>query len=497
MTRDRYQHAIRRGAIYNLLGGIARLGYPLFLMLVARLWGSAFSGLFLLAQALVEVVACTVIDGPADATVVFASRHVDGAADDERTRARLYHVLGTTARVALGLGVPLAVATVLLSGPLVRHFFPRYGELLPGLWLLAAALIPRAISQTAIAATKALLHMQYDALLNGFLYPVFLLAGGLATWALGGGLTALLGVQLLAECGLTVLALRVAARYFSLADVARALRLPADREVLRFVIPQGLNLTFNRYIARVDSIMLAAFGLGRSDLGFFSTAAMLTGLLAQIRMVFSGALAPVVARYHATGAREALEATMGRVARWSTGLAVPAVFIVLVFRADLLGLVSPDFRRTSLFVVVQLIPPFTSCAYGLAGASLMFTGHSRTTLANSISVAVFNTGLVVVLVPRYGPMGAAVATAIASSTMTALQMIELFWLERVAIRWRYVRLPHLGLAAGLLPLILLWDPARLSAAGRAGAAALACGIYATVELAGARLRRRQVLQPGG
>jgi O-antigen/teichoic acid export membrane protein len=490
VSGDRYHRAITRGALYNLLGGIARLGYPLFLVVVTRLWGSAFSGLYLLAQALIEVVASTVIDGPADATVVFASRHVEGAETDQDVRRRLYRVLGTSLRFGLGLAVPLAVATALLAGPVVRHFFPRYQELLPGLVLLGCGLVPRALSQIAIAATKSLLHMQYDAFLNGLVHPLLLLAGGIAVYLAGGRLTALLAVQLVAECVLAALAWRAFRRFFSAREVAEALRLPIDRQVLRFVLPQGLNLTFNRYIARLDSIMLAAFGLGKSELGFFGTAALVTGLLAQIRMVFSGALAPVAARYHGAGERASLEQTMGRVARWSTTLLAPAVLIVLVFRADLLGIVSRDYRQTSLFVVIQLIPPFTSCAYGLAGACLMFTGHSRTTLVNSLAIASLNTLLMYALVPRYGTLGAAVGTAIASSIMTGVQMIELDRLERVRIRWRAVRAPHLGLLAGLIPVVAFWDPARLSGVGRALVAASAVGLYAAVTLASAPRSRR-------
>jgi O-antigen/teichoic acid export membrane protein len=489
LSIDRYQRAIKRGAFHNLLGGVARLGYPLFLLLVTRLWGSAFSGLYLLAQAMIEVVACAVIDGPSDATVVFSSRHVEGAAGDEVARARVYDVLATILRVGLGLAVLVAVATVALAGPVVRHFFPQYRELLPGLLLLGCTLVPRALSQTAIAATKSLLHMQYDALLNGLLYPLLLLGGGVLAHLAGGGLTTLIGVQLGSECVLAAFALRIFGRLFSPRDLRAALGRPLDRQVLRFVVPQGLNLTFNRYINRLDGIMLAGFGLGRSDLGFFSTAALVTGLLAQIRMVFSGALAPIAARYHGAGERRALEEVMGEVARWSTSLVVPAVFVFIVFRADLLGLISRDYRQTSLFVVIQLIPPFTSCAYGLAGACLMFTGHSRTTLLNSIAVAAVNTVLMYALIPRHGALGAAVATMIATSIMTGLQMIELFRLEGVAIRWRDVRSPHLGLLLGLLPLFAFWDPARLSLGGRAAVTALACALYATVTFLPGRLGR--------
>jgi O-antigen/teichoic acid export membrane protein len=433
---------------------------------------------------MMEVVSCAIIDAPSDATVVFASHHAEAARDDGTARRNLYRVLATNLRVAVGLALLVAVATILGGGAVVNRLFPNYRELVPGIFLLGLALVPRALGQAAIAATKAMMHMEYDALVNGLAHPATLLVSGLVVYASGGGLTALCAAQLAVEVAVCVLAARAFARHFSFQELGRALRRePSDSRVMRFVVPQGLNLTFNRYIARLDSIMLAAFGLGRSDLGYFGTAALLTGSLAQIRMIFSGALAPVVARLHSGGQRRVLEETMGRVARWTTSLIAPVVLALVVLRGDVMRLASPDYGQRSLFVAVLLIPPFTNCAYGLAGACLMFTGWSRVTLANSLSVALLNTGLTYLLIPRYGMLGAAVATAIATSIMTGLQMIELQKLERVAIRWRAVWKPHAAFAAGLLPIAALWDPAHLVPVGRAAVVVAACAIYGAVLLA--------------
>jgi O-antigen/teichoic acid export membrane protein len=475
---DGYAGAIARGTLFNLLGTVARLGHPLFLLVVTWLWGSAFAGLYLLALAMMEITASAIIDAPSDATVVFASHHAEAAAGDDRVRRELHRVLATAMRVALGLAIPVAILTLVAGSSLIERFFPEYGEMVPGIYVLGASLIPRALSQTAIAATKAMLHMEHDALLNGVFHPLALLGASLLVFALGGGFLGLLVAQLVVECLLCALAWRSLARYVSLRELAAALvELPADRRVLGFVFPQGLNLTFNRYITRLDSIMLAAFGLGKSELAYFSTAALITSNLAQIRMVFSGALAPVVARLHAARQREAFEETLGRVCRWTTSMVVPVVCVVIVFREDLLRLISPDYGHDSLFVVILLIPPLGNCAYGLAGACLMFTGHSRTTLANSLSIAILNTGLTFLLIPPCGMLGAAVATAMATSLMTGLQMIELWKLERVAIRWRAVWKPHLGLAVALLPLALTWDPAALGAGEKAAVALLSSAAY--------------------
>lgn len=474
----RYRTALRRGAAFNLLGLVTRLGHPLFLLLVTWLWGPAFVGLYLLAQAIMEVAASAIIDAPADATVVFASHHAEAADGDAAVRRNLYRVLATTVRMAVGLAALVAIAALAGGRAVIGRLFPAYQALVPGIFFLAAALIPRALTHAAIAATKAMLHMEYDALLGGLVHPLALLASGALVYVAGGGLTALLGAQLAVELLVCGLALGAFARHFSFREMARALRAePSDRRVLSFVLPQGANLTFNRYIARLDGIMLAAFGLASSDLGYFGTAALFTSSLAQIRAIFSGALAPLAARLHSGGQRAQLEETIGRVARWTTSLVAPVILALVALRADVLRLASPDYGQASLFVAVLLIPPFTNCAYGLAGACLMFTGHSRVTLANSLSVALLNTGLTFLLIPRLGMLGAAIATAIATSIMTGLQMIELARLEGVAIRWRAVWKPHAAFAAGLVPLALTWDPARLGPLPRLAVALLACAIY--------------------
>jgi O-antigen/teichoic acid export membrane protein len=475
----RYRRALGRGAFINMLGTLGRGGLVLNLLVVTWLWGAAFTGLYLLAQAMWEVAVAAVVDAPGDAAVVFASRHAEDAIDGLDVRARRYRALATALRAALLLAAGVVLFALVAARPLIARFLPDYRDLVPGIYLVALALIPRTLGQGAIAATKSMLRMEHDALLNGLVHPALLVGGGALVHALGGGITALLAAQLVVETVVCLLALHALGRYFSLRELGAAVCSgPPDSAVLHFVLPQALNLTFNKYIGRLDSLLLAGFGVGKVQLAYYSTAALLANNIPQIRSVFSGALAPVVARLHATGERAAFDETLSTVARWTTSIVVPVVLALTVFREDVLRLASHDYGRESLFILVLLIPSFTNCAYGLAGACLMYTGHTRVTLANSVTTALLGTGLMCVLIPRFGMIGAATATAIGTSLMTGLQMIELHHLERVAIRWRQVWRPHLGLALGLIPIVLAWDPARLAAPMKVAVALAACGVAA-------------------
>jgi O-antigen/teichoic acid export membrane protein len=124
------------------------------------------------------------------------------------------------------------------------------------------------------------------------------------------------------------------------------------------------------------------------------------------------------------------------------------------------------------------------------------------TLANSFCVAILNTALTYMLIPRYGMVGAAVATAVATTITSGLQMIELRRLEGVAIPWKAVWRPHLGLGIGLGVLGLLWDPVDLPLLGRVGTAVgLAVGYGLLMLLLGHEelvgLARRRAAAPSG
>ncbi len=467
-----YERELRRGAFFNALGLVAKALEPLFVLFATWLFGPEVMGVYLVAFFLSELAAGAISTGFADATTVFASHEVDHAGSDPEASRRLHAVVANALLWTLGASLAAAALTQLFAEPLVRVAFPEHGALLPGLYWVGWSLVPFAFAQVAIAATKAHMRMEYDALLSA-VRPVTMIGFALLAWSAGGGATELLAAHLASWVVSALVAAVAFARHHDLSALASALRRPTPhRRMLAFAVPQSLNLTLNRYITRLDALMLAAMGFGAVQVAWYGTAALLTSNLKQIRLVFSGALAPIAARHHAAGERDALESALGRLSRSSMRIAVPAVLAAVVLRDDVLSLVDEAYSGDSLFIALLLLPPLGSCAYGLAGNCLVYTGHTRWTLLNSLTVAALNTVLNLLLIPRLGLTGAALATVIATSLVTALQMIELRALEGIAIRWRDVGRPHLGLAAAVVVLVVLWDPASLPHLGARLAVAL-------------------------
>ncbi len=459
---DRYEDALRRGALVNLLGLAAKLVFPLYFVLATWMFGPSVVGLFLLASFVLEVGISAVSSGFNDAVIVYGSHHSDRDEDADH----LYRILGNGVGVPLAAGLLLMAAMLLGAEPFCDAVYPDRPTL-PGLLKVGALSLPLiALSQIAIAATKAKMHMEYDALINGLVKPFALLGFSVVAWLLGADALGLMWAHTATWVLLTGLALRGFGRHFDVRrTVAATLRFRPDRQVLEFAVPQSLNMTFNRYLTRLDVMMLAYFGYGDERVAFYATGALLTSHIREVKLIFSQALAPVAARHHGAGATAEFEAVLGRVSRWTTTLAVPLLLLALVLRDDLLVLVDPSYVGDTVFMAVLLLPPFLSCAFGLAGNSIVFTGHSRWNLLNSLLVAGLNTVFNLWLIPLYGLLGAALATALAASLVATLQIVELRFLEGIQLRLSAVWKPHLGLAGAVALLLALWDPAAIGRPG--------------------------------
>ncbi len=459
-----YDAHLVRGALVNIVGLIAKLVHPLFFVVVTWLFGPELVGLYFLAVFIADIATTAAASGFADATLIFASHDADSAqkgAADSDAASRLYRVLGNGFAVGVGSSTILVPALYFGAGALVTHFYPDRPGLESALHILAWSIPLTALPQIAIAATKARMLMQYDAFIMGFARPLCLLGFSLIAWALDAGVDGLMWAQVGAQAVVSALSIGALAKHFDLRRVLRNTFKPHfDRRLLRFAIPQSMNMTANRYLTRLDVFMLAAYGYSNAQIAFYAAAAIITSNLREVKLVFSQALAPVAARHHASGDAQAFEDTLGRVSRWTTTLAIPLILLAVIHRSDLIQLVDSSYTGDTTFMAILLIPPFLSCAFGLAGNSIIYCGHSSWTLLNSLLVSGLNTGFNLWLVPRHGLLGAAIATAMAASLISLLQLIELSYLEGIKLRLRHVWKPHLALGVLSVVLLVLWDPAE-------------------------------------
>jgi O-antigen/teichoic acid export membrane protein len=283
-----------------------------------------------------------------------------------------------------------------------------------------------------LAGCRAVLDMKGDVLVRGFVAPLLLIV--FATFyrlffsSVYGLCLALTSSNLIAV-GAAVWYFR---KHYSLRLLIAGRHSPAPPGLLTFAIPQSINMTIWTSLWNVDLMMLGGY-VDNERLALYRIAAEIGRTVYGVRYSFSNVYAPLVARYTLENNHAGLQQSYTRLSRWISILAVPVVAIIVLCQAQLLWVVNPSFDGGASFLWLLLIGPLLACATGLSGNILVMTGHHVWNLSNSALLLIILVVLNLLLIPHYGMVGASVATMVAISSMSLLQIVEVRWLNGVHV----------------------------------------------------------------
>lgn len=174
-------------------------------------------------------------------------------------------------------------------------------------------------------------------------------------------------------------------------------------------------------------VLLLGMLAGASDAALFAAAWRLASLTPFALSALTAIGGPLIASAYQRGARQELHHVSKLVARVGLGFAVLASIILLISGRWLLGFFGPEFPRAYMIVVVLLIGGIVNAFTGIVGYLMVLTGRERPALAIFAGSLVLSIGLNLVLIPRFGAIGAAVAS---SSATTAWNLAMLVYVRR-------------------------------------------------------------------
>jgi O-antigen/teichoic acid export membrane protein len=277
------------------------------------------------------------------------------------------------------------------------------------------------------------LDMKGDVLVRGFVAPVLLIVFAVVYRPFAGNVYGLCLALTTSNVVGVLAAIWYFRKHYSLRKLVAGRKSPAPPGLLSFAIPQSINMTIWQGLWNVDIMMLGAYVQDEGKIALYRVATEIGRTVYGIRYSFSNVYAPLVARYTLENNIAGLQESYTRLSRWISILAVPVVAVIVLCQAQLLWLVNPSFGGGAAFLWLLLIGPLLACSTGLSGNILVMTGHHFWNLTNSALLLGVLAGLNVLLIPRYGMVGASVATAIAISGMSILQIIEVRWLNGVHV----------------------------------------------------------------
>jgi O-antigen/teichoic acid export membrane protein len=372
-------------------------------ILLARWLGADGYGLYSYAFAWVSVLSVPAVFGLSALLV----REV--AANQQRSAwGRTRGLLRWADFRVLSLSVSLAVLAAVV-------FWYTTGPGTVSAWALVLALIAlpfnalASLRQSALRGLRRVIVAQLpDRVIRPLLVLVLVVSAALALgdtfnalWAIGAAVAAAV-----AAYGVGAWSLRRV-----LPEAIRQARPESDgriwlRSAMSFVFISGMFVVHDR----ADVIML---GILRDSaaIGVYSVAARGAMLIGFVLGAVHTALAPSLSRHFTNGDLQRLRTIM----RQSTGLvfasSVPVALVLLVFGKQFLSIFGAEFVQGYAVLVILSAAQLINAATGPVGQLLNMTGHEKDTAMTVGVSAALNIGLNLALIPQWGPVGAAAATA--------------------------------------------------------------------------------------
>lgn len=325
--------------------------------------------------------------------------------DGPRARAALRYGLGLTALAA----VAAAGLTALIARPAAAHIFTLPDLAVP-LLLSAAVIVPQTLAFSLGAALAGFGRGVAAQLVQNALWPALTFAA-LILWIDDiAGLILVLAAALTASCLLGfALLLRERAR----------LRERQPRDTAVAPMPGLWETALPLLTVEVTQVALASLPvliLGMiaeaATVGAFSMASRISMLIWVVIISIGTLAAPRFAGLHRLGQIGELRRYNRMVRLGVAGVGLPAILIMLLFPASLLGLISPDFAIAATALQILAIGQAVNCLLACQDVLLSMTGHHR--LLRNLNLLQLAVGVVLsaVLIPALGINGAALVASL-------------------------------------------------------------------------------------
>ena len=351
---------------------------------------------------------------------------------------RVRPLVRTSAVIAGVVSLVVAVIVFFLAGWLSTQFVSPdlYQEGKVSFWAAALAIPVAAVTWAYLGGTRGLKIMRHTLYIFWIGQPVGWIVIAVAGWffAKTAGVSSFAyALSWVIACGAAWWAWERETRGFEGQTVGGGIPEERPRALITFGMLRAPATLFAQLLFWIDTFVLAAYR-GSSEVGVYGatvrTGQSLLLFLTSLSLVFS----PFVADLHHRGEKEKLNALYKNVTRWGLASTMPVLLALAILPGTIMRVYGEEFvagKSALLILIIGLIVPVVVGTVGFILIMVGRTGWDLIVYAGSFVMAV---GIAVILAPRYGMRGAAIAEAV---TLTVSAFVRLMLVKRFVDIWPF------------------------------------------------------------
>jgi len=394
--------------VVKVAGTGAKFGYN---VLLARMLGASGTGVYFLALTVATIASVAGRFGLDNALLRFVAAN---AAQEKWGAVADLHKKGMG--ITLVLSSVMAVLTFFAARPLALHVFSDAQLILP-LKLMAASIVPFSLLKLYSELLRALKKIKEAVFIQDMALPLFsapiLLILGKAYGATGAAAAYTVSTLILLLLAIWLWKRATPELHGASGHFDTGLLLQTSRPLFWVAM---LHIA----MAWTDTLLLGIW-LDNRAVGIYGIAMRVSVMISFVLVSVNSIIAPKFAALHADGAMRELGDLARRAARLMAGVTLPFFLLFLLFPKWVLAIFGDDFGAGATVLAILSVGQFVNVATGSVGYLLIMSGHEKLIRNNTIISAALNLVLNVLLIPRFGIVGAAIASA---TSLAALNLIS-------------------------------------------------------------------------
>jgi O-antigen/teichoic acid export membrane protein len=418
-----------KGGLIAFVGNLVASGTRFaFGIVLARLLGAELLGMYNLS-----LTFATVVGGVAQLGLASAMARYVPIAVNEEDEPSLWGIIQTGIGLPTLIGSVLALGLFLLAEPISLRVF-NSPNLAPALRLASLSIPLAALINMLAAITQGFKRMEYKVYAQDAALNVSKLIMSVALIGIGWSLMGAIAAHVLASALTVALFFYFVHLLFPLNRPLRGAKRKTG-EMLGFTLPLYISGLLGQSGASLETVILGALGI-MSDVGIYSSALRLAGVGSMFYTSLQRISIPMISDLYSQRKFDQLERVYQVVTKWAIAFNLPIFLTSVFFAVPLLSLFGKDFTAGAVGLVILAFGSLFNAGTGVCGSVVTMTGHSKVTLANSIVSLAVNLFLDLLLIPRWGIVGAALATTTTGVLVNVLRIAQVYIFLRI---WPYNR----------------------------------------------------------
>jgi O-antigen/teichoic acid export membrane protein len=391
--------------------------------LLARALGADQYGLYTIALSTATVIASVSVFGLHTAMVRYVAVYSKKKSDDE-----LWGLLQFGTGVTLLISTALAIGFFALSYVVADRIYHR-PELAPLLQVMAVAVPFMAMGTLFNGATDGFKKMHYAVIAQNMVQTVVRLVLIGIMFLIGMKAIHAVAIFGLSNVATVVLFLFFLHKEFPLNRSLRHVK-HNRREILSFSIPVWISGLLRTFRSNIQILLLGSYYTA-AGVGIFNVVGRIN-LVGRMAFNSIGASArPIIAEIDDESDRDQLADIYQTTGRWAFTVNLPVFLVLMLFSEGILAIFGADFIAGATAMRILAVAELVDALTGICGVIIDMTGQTRLKVTNSTVQLALAIGVNILLIPRFGLLGAAVGALIVNAVINNLRMVQVWYLFRI------------------------------------------------------------------